>query len=191
MKKLFLVFALMLAGGVFADTRGSYVFVGPETMLNGDGFTRPPTAATGTGPYLELFKANTVLSLSPTTGITMTANIIAPTSIKAGGSARFGVVAIYQAVTNSAGLSATTKVQSTTYSDSVLLTATATTAYAEVFLNDAGQYGRPTMVDLGTITNVYPGNIIQIQITRSTGSNAVLSFYAVYAIFEPVKGWLW
>lgn len=191
MKKILLALALLVAGVTHADSRNSYVFVDAQNLMNGDGFTRPLGVVTADGPYIAQFKGNTVLALGAATGTTFTASFTAPTGIKAGGSVRFGIVVCYGGITNSAGVSATSKVQSTTYADAYALTATTTVAYTEVFLNDAGQYGRPTMVDIGTISNVYPGNVIQLFFNRSTGSNQVLNVYSVYAIFEPVKGWLW
>lgn len=190
MKKI-LLGLVMLAGSAFADTRGSYVFVPARDFLNGDGFTRPVTVVSTEGPYLAMFKSNTVISVRAATGVTFTANITSPTSIKNGGTVRIGFTAIYEGVTNSAGLSVTAKVQSTTYSDTGGLTTTALTVFPEVFMNQAGMYGRPTLIDAGTISNVYPGDIITVQVTRSTGSNTIVDFYNVYAVFEPVKGWLW
>ncbi len=189
--KKILFLAMVLAGSAFADTRGSYVFLDAAELLNGDGFTRPVTAVSTEGPYLAIFKGNTVLSLRAATGVTFTATLTVPTSIKAGGSVRAGITMIYEGVTNSAGISMTAKVQNTSYSDAAGLTITTVTVYPEVFLNQAIQYGVPTMVDCGIIPNVYPGNVITLQFTRSTGSNTVVDVYNVYAIFDPVKGWLW
>ena len=190
MKKI-LLGLVMLAGSAFADPRGSYVFCDVVDLLNGDGFTRPETAVSSDGPYIKIFKGNTVLALRAATGVTFTATISAPTSIKAGGSVRAGITMIYEGVTNSAGISMTAKVQNTSYSDAAGITITTVTVYPEVFLNQAIQYGVPTMVDCGVIPNVYPGNVITLQFTRSTGSNTIVDVYNVYAVFEPVKGWLW
>ncbi len=189
--KSLLIGLLMLAGSAFADTRSSYVTVQPAMFLDG-GANGPISDVAITGPYLLAFKGNNTVALAASTTVTFSVQVSAPTSIKPGGTATFGITAMYAGVTNSAGLTATASVQSTCYSGGNCgVTTTAVSIYPIVFMNNPNNTGRYLDIDLASIPNVYPGDIITVTVGRNTGSNTVINIIRAYFYFEPVKGWLW
>lgn len=192
MKKLFVLF-LMLAGMARADSRYSYVYVHPNDFMQGDAVSLPLAASNGDNTlYFSRYLSNTVATMAAATGVTMAVNIQMPTSMKPGSTVTLGVTVMYAGVTNSAVLSPTAKVQTTTYIDSKANTSFSNVQIlAPVALTDAQLYGGPFDLELGTITNVYPADVVTLHLTRALGSNQVLHFYRVWAKVEPTKGWFW
>lgn len=190
MKKLFLSVALMLAGVSHADSRYSYSYVLPADFFQGDAITPPISAASNDALYYSRFLSQTVGTMAAVLGVTLVANIQLPTGIKPGAPVTIGATLMYSGVTNSAVLSPTVKVQSTTYIDSKANTSLALTVLAPVALTTAQMYGGPYDVELGTV-NAYGGDVVTVHLSRTAGENSLLYFYRIWARAEPTKGWFW
>lgn len=189
MKKVLFGLMLGLAGMLSADTRFSWLVKNADELMQGDGFTKPVSAATNDSIYWTKFKGNTVATMAAVTGVSLTANIKVPTSVKPGGTMTLGVTVTYNGVTNSAVLSATAKVQLGGYQDYGGLTTTAVSVSPQIQLTSVANYGGPNQVELFDISGVYPGSIVQVYIERIAGTNQTLHFWEVWAKCEPARGW--
>jgi hypothetical protein len=190
MKKVFLLLALLSASVVSkADPAFSIVYTPARLFMQGDGFTTPLAAASNNAVYFAMFDGNTVATMAAATGVSLTATFKLPTSMKTGQTMTWGITAMYSAVTNSAVLSGTAKVQSTTYADSAALTITAVTVTDQIQLTDASLYGRPTEITMGSVPSVYPGNVVTVYLERITGTNSLVYIYEVWCKVTPTKGW--
>jgi len=189
MKNLFLALFLGLTGLAKADLVNGLLFLSPSDLFQGDAVSKPLSAVNGDNTlHYSRFLSQTVATMPAATGVTLVANFLIPTTMKEG-RVTIGFTAIYGGVTNSAVVSPTAKVQTTTYNDPGSVTTTTISVLAPVALTAAGLYGRYTDVTLGTVSGVYPGNLLTVHLTRALGSNQNLHIARVWVRFTPAKGW--
>lgn len=184
MKKMILALALLASGGLKAADQ--YLVVPSQNLLMGDGFTRPGASVAAT-PWLASWLGGTALATSPAAGVTWTASLTMPIETSKGDLASVIVTVSYDAVTNSANISATVKTEMSTLIDSGTNTKAANTATAfAAYVVPSAASAQLYDIELGTFT-AYPLQKVDLFFNRSAGTSGYLYVHRVMIKYKNNK----